>query len=360
MRKHLGIVVAAFFYYSGLVKLVRWLTKRSGQRLIILNYHDATGGDLRRHLLYLRRHYRILHLEAALEELYTSRKDESRPCDRRTPLVLTFDDGYSDNYTHAFALARQLQVPITLFLIPAYVESGEYFWWREGERLLRRTPLDKVCMEGRTYQLNQPDERKALAEVIDRRLRHAPSVAQREAFLAFARQVLAVPSSLLPQEEASLPLKWTQVREMEESGWVSFGAHTMHHPILAYLTDPAEVQREVGECRTILEQQLGHPVRAFAYPVGQLQHIGDNVLHAVQQAGYDWALTTMYGFNTPRSNPYLLRRIEADVSQHWLVMAAEAAGLWSFISRLSWIPIIRRYLKKPLYSPADSGQKPAA
>src|SRR5437867_10680623 len=112
MRKHLGIVVAAFFYYSGLVKLARWLTKRSGQRLIILNYHRATGGDLRRHLLYLRRHYRMLHLEKALEELSTS-KETKQKRDRRTPLVLTFDDGYRDNYTHAFALARELQVPIT-------------------------------------------------------------------------------------------------------------------------------------------------------------------------------------------------------------------------------------------------------
>jgi peptidoglycan/xylan/chitin deacetylase (PgdA/CDA1 family) len=348
MHKRLLIFIAACFYYSGLLKLARWWTQYRQQCLIVLNYHRATGGDLRRHLLYLRRHYRILHLEAALEELYTPGKDGSCPCDRRTPLVLTFDDGYRDNYTHAFALARKLQVPITIFLIPAYIDSGEYFWWREGERLVRRTQVDEVTIEGQSYHLKQADERKALAQAIDRRLRHAPSVAQREAFLAFARQALAVPSSRPSQEEPALPLKWTQVREMEESGWVSFGAHTMHHPILADLTDPTEVQREVEECRMMLEQQLGHPVRAFAYPMGQLQHIGDKVLHAVKQAGYDWAPTTIYGFNTPRSNPYLLRRVEVDVNQHWLVMAAETAGLWGFFSRLRWTPIILRYLNNNL------------
>ncbi|MFL5592272.1 MAG: polysaccharide deacetylase family protein [Ktedonobacteraceae bacterium] len=131
---------------------------------------------------------------------------------------------------------------------------------------------------------------------------------------------------------------------MEEGGWVSFGAHTMHHPILAYLTDPQEVQGEVGECRTKLEKQLGHPVRIFAYPVGQLQHIGADVVHAVRQAGYDWALTTRYGSNTPHSDPHLLRRIEVDVDQHWLVIAAKTAGLWGFFSRLRWLPAIRKYL----------------
>jgi peptidoglycan/xylan/chitin deacetylase (PgdA/CDA1 family) len=112
----------------------------------------------------------------------------------------------------------------------------------------------------------------------------------------------------------------------------------MHHPILAYLTDPAEVQREVGECRTLLEQQLGHPVRAFAYPVGRPEHIGDEGLRAVQEAGYDWAVTTVDGINTPQSDPHQLRRVLGEVSRHWLVMAAEVSGVWRFFSPLwKWI-----------------------
>ena len=96
MRKQVLICIAASFYYSGLVKLARWSSQRAGQRLIILNYHRATGGDLRRHLLYLRRHYRILPLEEALEELYSPNKQQDAASDPRTSLVLTFDDGYHE------------------------------------------------------------------------------------------------------------------------------------------------------------------------------------------------------------------------------------------------------------------------
>jgi hypothetical protein len=46
----------------------------------------------------------------------------------------------------------------------------------------------------------------------------------------------------------------------------------------------------------------------------------------VRTAGYDWAVTTVYGFNTAQTDPYLLRRIEVDVDQHWLVLAAKASG----------------------------------
>src|SRR5713226_1547095 len=343
IRKCVLTFIAACFYYSGLVKLARWWTKRSGQYLVILNYHRAIGGDLRRHLLYLRRHYRILHLEAALEELYRPPKERNWKQDQYTPLVLTFDDGYHDNYTDGFVLARELQIPITIFLIPGYIESGDYFWWGEGTRLVQRTQVDEVTIEGRHYCLKRPHERKVLAQAIDMYLRNATSVAEREAFLACVRKLLVVQSTKIPEEEPALPLTWAEIQQMEESECGSYGAHTMSNPILTYLTEPIEIEREIRECRTKLEQHLRHPVRTFAYPVGQPQHVSEAVLHTVKQAGYDWAVTTIHGFNTPRSDPYLLRRIEVDVCQHWLVVAAEAAGLWGFFSSLRRIPIVRKY-----------------
>ena len=335
MRKQIGIIVATCLYYSGLVKLARWLMQHTGEKhLIILNYHRASGGDLRRHLLYLRRHYRMLHLEEALEELYGPRDKKKQGHGGRVPLVLTFDDGYYDNYTHALKLAQELHVPITIFLIPGYIESGEYFWWLEGKRLALQATVEEATMEGRTWCLKRPEERDELIQTIDARLWQCTSVAEREAFLTMVRKQLAVATTIPTAEDGDRPLTWAEVEEMEKSGQVSFGAHTMHHPVLAYLNDAAEVRGEVSECRTVLQQRLGHPVRTFAYPIGRNQHIGDTALRAVREAGYDWAVTTMSGVNTARNDPYQLGRVLGDVSRHWLVMAAEVSGVWNWFSPL--------------------------
>ncbi len=340
MRKRILITIAACFYYSGLVSLARWWTRRQGRSVVVLAYHTASGSDLRRHLLYLRRHYRIQHLEAALDELYAE-SDTVCP-DRRTTLVLTFDDGYQDNYTHGFALARELKVPITIFLIPGYIESGRIFWWLESKRLVADARVDKVIIDDNSYHLRVGNDRKALERIIDHRLRYASSVSEREAFLESIRCSLDVQSGECAST-ATLPMSWSQIREMQESGWVSYGAHTMHHPILSYLRDSCEVEREVQECREVLEQKLGKTICTFAYPVGQFQHIGVDVTRAVQRAEYRWALTSTYGRNTSHADRYLLKRVEADDQQHWLVIAAEAAGLWGFFSRLRWIPFVRNH-----------------
>jgi len=242
--------------------------------------------------------------------------------------VLTFDDGYRDNYTRAFVLACELKVPITIFLIPGYIESGNCFWWLEVYRLVRHAQVNEVTIEKVTYHLDQQEEREALTLAIDTRVRYASSVAEREAFLISTCEALATSSSMTDEEKLALPLTWPEVHEMEESGWVSFGAHTMHHPVLAELSDPALVQREVSECRRVMEQHLGHPVRTFAYPYGKRHEIGGFGLAAVKQAGYDWAVTTIPGLTTPQSDPYLLERVFCDAGQHWLVIAAKTSGIW--------------------------------
>ncbi len=344
MRRYILVGIAALFYYSGMVALARWWTQRSSQRLIILNYHRASGKNLRRHFAYLKKHYRIVHIDTALDELYDPKKVNTLQCSKLlTSLSITFDDGYRDNYTCAYPLASELHVPFTIYLVPGYIESGSSFWWEEGKRLVSRTQMSTVTIDKRLYDLKKPDERALLATAIDSRVRYARSVVERESFLTSTRVMLSVPSTPLKEEISSLSLTWEQVKEMDASGWVSFGAHTMHHPILAYLTDYNEMQQEIEECRTLLEQQLGHSVYSFAYPVGQMQHIGSDVRNAVCKARYRWAVTTSYGFNNPESDPYMLRRIEVDVDQHWLLLAAEAAGLWGFFSRLRWLPFIRKY-----------------
>lgn len=336
-------LIGACFYYSGVVPLLRWWGLRRAQRqereLMILTYHRACWAGLRGQLRYLRRHYRVLPLEMALAELSSSTALRETPQktqgDLRPLLAVTFDDGYRDNYTHAFALAQELEMPITIFLIPGYLEKGTPFWWLESGRLVRQAGVAEVRLDGRVYHLDAADERKALAQCIDAHARYATSVAEREAFLRTMREALVV-SAQTPETEEDLlsrPLTWIQVQEMAASGWVRFGAHTMHHPVLACLADEAEVEREVGDARVVLERELGTPVRIFAYPIGQPKHIGECGRRAVQATGYQWAVSTLCGANTSQTDRYLLRRIGCEAGDHWLILAARLSGVWGFFFR---------------------------
>ncbi|MBJ7600968.1 polysaccharide deacetylase family protein [Candidatus Nephthysia bennettiae] len=340
-RALLPRLLAASLYYSGLVPAVRWWRRRVGPRLVILVYHRSSDEPLRRQLRYLRRHYRVLPLEQALQDLYRGPRREATTRDTRTPLAITFDDGYLDSYLSAAAQARDLRVPITIFLVPGYIDGRENFWWYETARLAREARSDEATIAGRTYLLSGPGQRRELARALYDVARGCRSVAEREVFLARARETLHVAQDAGGDDPGGRPVTWAQVGEMQESGWTSFGAHTLHHPVLKCLADSAELEREVRDSRCVLERRLGEPVRCFAYPLGRAEHIGADGVRAVQEAGYDWAVTTLRGINSPRTNPHLLRRIGVGGEQDWLVLAAELAGVWP-MAGLRWLRLAAR------------------
>lgn len=329
------LCISAFLYYSGLLHIIHWLHRHSGPRLLILNYHQASGGELHRHLLYLSKHFRMQFVDSALEELYNEKAHSGK--DRRLPLAVTFDDGYLDNYTEAYVLARKLQIPITIFLISGYIGSDSAFWW--FERLIEKSRAGQVTLDGQTYDLKKPDDQRVLAQIIDAQVRVNADKEARQTYLNEVSRVLSVPDAARADlNETPVQLfTWEQAQEMQASGWVTFGGHTLHHPVLALLTNADEACKEVATCRSQLQEKLERPVRVFAYPHGGIDHIGVNGMLAVQHAGYRWALTTLQGANTPQTPPYLLRRISANSQLHWLVIAFITSGVWDFLSYCNWL-----------------------
>lgn len=337
MRNRILLFASACLYYSGLIRLVNWLHRYSGRRLLIVNYHLASRGELRRHLLYLRKHFRLQFVDHALEELYTTDEDKTSSKDRRIPLAVTFDDGYVDNYTHAYTLARELQIPITIFLISGYIGGGAAFWW--FDHLVEKAQVDQISIDGHTYHTNNLDEQRELAQIIDTNVNATADEDARQTYVRWMSCMFSEPvAANAGPDEAPVPmLTWEQVQEMRASGWVAFGGHTLHHPTLARLTNADEACKEVAACRSLLQEKLAQPARVFAYPHGGIEHIGADGVVAVQRAGYRWAVTTVPGSNTPGTNPYLLRRVSANVRMHWLLIALMTSGIWDFLSYFNWL-----------------------
>jgi len=84
-----------------------------------------------------------------------------------------------------------------------------------------------------------------------------------------------------------LLLDWEQIKELKAMG-IRFGSHSMTHADLTKLSDH-ELERETKASKRILEDLLGGPVEGFAYPYG---YFNADVITAVKNAGYKWAVTT--------------------------------------------------------------------
>jgi len=77
---------------------------------------------------------------------------------------------------------------------------------------------------------------------------------------------------------------------LKEGMWI--GAHSVSHPFLSKIKDPAALRKEIFESKRILEADLGIPITSYAYPFG---HYTPEVLDLVKQAGYTSARSTYFG-----------------------------------------------------------------
>jgi peptidoglycan/xylan/chitin deacetylase (PgdA/CDA1 family) len=125
-----------------------------------------------------------------------------------------------------------------------------------------------------------------------------------ETIQSIARQLGVKVPDEPPAEFA--PITWRQAREMDRAG-IEIGSHTVTHPILPNVC-PERVRRELNDSRLRLESVLGHSVKLFCYPNGNMNV---EVREEVKRAGYVSAVATEYGFNDDHSDPFALRRIPA-------------------------------------------------
>lgn len=94
-----------------------------------------------------------------------------------------------------------------------------------------------------------------------------------------------------------------RIRQLRAEG-CHFGGHSVNHLKLAQQDTPT-VQREVTDCKAILEDLLGEEVRHFCYPFGSHDL---RAVDAAAQAGWASATTCLRAVATPVDDPLTLPR----------------------------------------------------
>jgi peptidoglycan/xylan/chitin deacetylase (PgdA/CDA1 family) len=236
-------------------------------------------------------------------------------------VVVTFDDGYRDNYQYAWPILRRFRIPATIFLAAGAIGSGR-IWHERVFRAFRTTQavkLERFPDRESSYPLTSLEAR---LNAQSRALRFLWELTDEER-LRWINRLEERLGMGDPGESEAILLGWDEISVMSESG-VSFGSHTISHPILS--KSPEEkLKEEIEGSKKIIENKIKRAVSSFAYPVGRKQDFNDRVKAMVKEAGYQCALTTVFGVNEPGQDLFELRR-----GTPW------ESDIPSFAAKLSW------------------------
>ena len=268
---------------------------------------------------WVRAWFNVLPLDQAVRRLRTGTLPERA-------LAITFDDGYADNHDQALPILLRHGLSATFFIATGYLDGGR-MWNDTVIEAVRRSTRPSLPLHELGLSADEPmpldsdaSRRRAIDSAI-RALMYRPR--EQRAGLAdeFARWAGVAPSDAPMMRSA-------QVAALHQAG-MQIGAHTVSHPILAQLDEPA-ARAEIEEGKQALERLIGAEVGLFAYPHGRPgADYSAATVALVREAGFDAAVSTAWGAADAANDPFQLPRFTPWDRSRWRFGARLAGNLWA-------------------------------
>jgi peptidoglycan/xylan/chitin deacetylase (PgdA/CDA1 family) len=310
------------------------LNRKISPGALILMYHrvaevnsdpwslSVTPQHFSEHLEVLRHYGNPLQLQQLVNRL-----DDRQAIDRA--VVITFDDGYADNFIHAKPILEQHDIPATAFVTTGGIDQIHEFWWDELDRLLFQPgdlpDLLQLKIQGQPYQwelgaakhyskadaqrdrywkmekAEDPTPRHALYRSLYGHLRFLSDFERTEQLDEIRCWANAAPLG----RPSHRTLSKAEILTLASEELIEIGAHTVTHPFLAQLSIAVQ-QDEIRHSKASLEQLLKHPVKSFSYPNGSYT---SETITAVEAAGFHYACCSIADRVHSKSNRFLLPRV---------------------------------------------------
>jgi peptidoglycan/xylan/chitin deacetylase (PgdA/CDA1 family) len=277
--------------WSGVLSMLARLPARDS--LLVLTYHrignpehdpfdpgvfSATGDQFNEQISYLKRNLSLVTLEEALEFVDGTIKEKTRRC----RVLITFDDGYLDNYEIAFPILLSHDVQGVFFLCTSLIGSCFVPWW-DHIAYVMKTARRRQFSVGYPARLDVDIDKYGMAASLRSMfaLFKAAENIDSERFIRELREVAE--GQDLPAASRRF-LNWDEAREMLAGG-MAIGSHTHSHPVLSQLK-PEEQRKEFTQSQAILKERLGIEAKVLAYPFGHSTSFSEQTQHLAQQIGF--------------------------------------------------------------------------
>ncbi len=285
--------------------------------LLILTYHKITDkpdmddplkvsvSNFEKHIRYLKNHYSILTGEQLKDLIQNNEPFPKKSC------LITFDDGWLDNYTNAFPILKKYSVPAVIFISTDYIGTDNSFWYDRLSEILIGIKIDGCQFKDTGYSLpseveihldnitKKPVEKRR--PLINDLVEHLKIYSQSEIeyFITVIQRIIRVDEG----KNQSSMLTWAQIHEMAEFN-ISFGSHTKSHAILSQISIE-QVAQELEESKKVIEEKIGKPVYFIAYPNG---NFNEDIIKIAKKNNYLAGFTCIPGSNTQNDNWFALKR----------------------------------------------------
>ena len=216
-------------------------------------------------------------------------------------VVISFDDGYSDNFHFARPILEKFKIPAIFFITTSLIGNEAGFWWDEIEELIQGNPGNKpdislsVGAQHFHRKIESAEEQSAAVRDLTALLKSCTKEEMDGARIS-VREWAGISGNVSSDKR---PMNLEELQTLFKNPLFTAGAHSETHISLA--SQSTEIQKkEILGSKQALENWLNCPIRYFAYPFGLPdEHFNRATEKIVERAGLESACSTARSFITP-------------------------------------------------------------
>ena len=222
--------------------------------------------------------------------------------------VVTFDDGFENNYSVAAPVLSDLNIPAIFYITTDFVENGTMSWTDRAEYCLENVEKGTIILPWE----QAPFTFQNAAEKIDlmRRIRahiFKDDTVDVHAFTEWFYKQFNMNSVQTTDDPLDKKLKWQQISDLHHDDLFTIGGHTHTHIIMSFEPEE-EMEAEIDLNLSLLKEKSGVETTHFAYPQGQANHYNASVVEALKKRGIICCPTAIDGMNTKETGLFDLYR----------------------------------------------------
>ncbi len=209
-------------------------------------------------------------------------------------VIVTFDDGYRDNYEKAFPILKRHGLPASFFVPTSFIDKRELSWWDTIAWMIRHSDSPELSA-GKWFPTALPMVGEARETAIREALKTYKTLPGRETSNFVSDIAEMTGHATLPTHLGDeLWMTWNNVRELRLAG-MTIGGHTVNHPLLARLSSSEQIA-EIRGCHERLTEMLGVPPKSFSYPVGHRDTFTTITRAILLSTGFEYAFSFYGGY----------------------------------------------------------------
>ena len=294
----------------------------------ITNYNNKhiSVEKFEEYISYITKYKNVISINDFLDIHYSRKELIPNSC------VVTFDDGFRNNFVNAAPILEKYKCPAIFYISTNIVGSNDFFWVDKLEIAFSKTKKNFIKLK-KIFNLNKNQEnnitpefyylysnkfdlrfvniRVYLLEQIKKFLKLVDKHSRDKIIINLLDFLISDELYKLDHWEEYKTMSWDQIKNLSNNKLFEIGGHSSSHDILSK-HNLFDLEKDIKESIDKIKKELGFFSGHYAYPEGQKEHYSNQVIRLLKKQGVICCPSAIHGKSSFKDDLFHLKRIMID------------------------------------------------